>query len=73
MRFARNLFRNKKRDKELPELLDGNDYPDFWKQIEGFKQFAESVNQGAKEGKGIIVSEDISKLRIEECRTLRLL
>ena len=67
MRFARNLFRNKKRDKELPELLDGNDYPDFWKQIEGFKQFAESVNQGAKEGKGIIVSEDISKLRTEEC------
>ena len=47
MRFVRNLFRNKKRDKELPQLLDGNDYPDFWTQIEGFKKFAETVNQGA--------------------------
>ena len=49
MRFVRNLFRNKKRDEELPQLLDGYDYPDFWKQIEGFKYFAESVNQGATE------------------------
>lgn len=51
MRFIRNLFRNKKRDSELPQLLNGDDYPDFWEQIEGFKKFAESVNQGAKEVK----------------------
>ena len=67
MRFVRNLFRNKKRDEELPQLLNGNDYPDFWTQVEGFKKFAESVNQGAKEGKGILVPEEVSKLRIEEC------
>jgi hypothetical protein len=51
----------------LPQLLNGNDYPDFWEQIEGFKKFAESVNQGAKEGKGILVPEEVSKLRLEEC------
>lgn len=67
MRFVRNLFRNKKRDEELPQLLDGDNYPDFWKQIEGFKNFAESVNQGAAEGKGVLVGENISTLRIEEC------
>jgi hypothetical protein len=67
MRFIRNLFRNKQRDSELPQLLNGNDYPDFWEQIEGFKKFAESVNQGAKEGKGILVPEEVSKLRLEEC------
>ena len=67
MRFIRNLFRNKKRDSELPQLLNGNDYPDFWEQIEGFKKFAESVDQGAKEGKGILVPEEVSKLRLEEC------
>ena len=67
MRFIRNLFRNKKRDSELPQLLNGNDYPDFWEQIEGFKKFAESVDQGAKEGKGVLVPEEVSKLRLEEC------
>ena len=67
MRFIRNLFRNKKRDSELPQLLNGDDYPDFWEQIEGFKKFAESVDQGAKEGKGILVPEEVSKLRLEEC------
>jgi len=67
MRFIRNLFRNKKRDSELPQLLNGDDYPDFWEQIEGFKKFAESVNQGAKEGKGVLVPEEVSKLRLEEC------
>ncbi len=67
MGIFRNLFRNKKRDNELPQLIDGNDYPDFWSQIENFKEFAESVNQGAKEKKGILCSEEVSKLRIEEC------
>ena len=70
MRFIRNLFRNKKRDNELPQLLNGNDYPDFWKQIENFKKFAESVNQGVKDGKGVLVPEEVSKLRIEECESL---
>ena len=67
MGFFRNLFRNKKRDNELPQLINGNDYPDFWKQIENFKEFAESVNQGVKDGNSVLVAETVSKLRMEEC------
>lgn len=50
-----------------PEFIDPKKYPDFWEQMNNFKEFAQSVGQNVVEGDGIFVSEEKLKKREESC------
>lgn len=52
---------------QLPEFIDPKQYPNFWEQMENFKQFAQSVGQNVVEGNGLIVSEDKRQQREKLC------
>ena len=54
-------------EKELPEFIDKNQYPDFWEQINNFQQFVHSVGQGVAEGDGLFVSDEKIKNRSDIC------
>jgi hypothetical protein len=54
-------------EKKLPELIDENQYPDFWEQIKSFQEFAKDVGQGAASGNGFLASKELQEKRIEIC------
>ena len=54
-------------EKNVPDFIDRNQYPDFLEQINNFKQFANSVGQGAAQGDGFFVTEEKRKKREEIC------
>jgi hypothetical protein len=51
-----------------PEFIDPKQYPDFWEQINNFKEFAKSVGQDIDGGTEIFVSEEKKKKREETCQ-----
>ena len=42
----------------MSQFIDPKKYPDFWEQMNNFKQFAEQVGQKAAEGNGVFASEE---------------
>ena len=50
-----------------PEFIDPKQYPDFWDQMNNFKEFAKSVGQDVADGSGVFVSEEKIKTREEIC------
>jgi len=52
---------------KTPEFINPQQYPDFWEQMKGFQQFAQSVGQNVVEGDGIFVSEEKKKKREQIC------
>jgi hypothetical protein len=54
---------------QTPEFIDPKEYPDFWEQMNNFKEFAKSVGQDAVEGDGIFVSEQKVTDREKICNT----
>lgn len=54
---------------KIPDFIDPKQYPNFWEQMNNFKEFAKSVGQNAAEGNGIFVSEDKVKTREEICQS----
>lgn len=51
----------------IPEFIDPKKYPDFWEQMNNFKEFAKSVGQNVVEGNGLMVSEEKRKQREQLC------
>jgi hypothetical protein len=54
-------------DKKVPELVNSDEYPDFWQQMQNFQQFLKDVGQGASEGNSILVSEEKRASRENLC------
>jgi len=52
---------------KTPEFINPQQYPNFWEQMKGFQQFAQSVGQNVVEGDGIFVSEEKKKKREQIC------
>jgi len=52
---------------KVPDFIDPKQYPDFWDQMKGFKEFAESVGQQAAQGNGVFASEEKQKNREDIC------
>ena len=53
--------------KEIPKYIDPKQYPDFWEQMNNFKEFVKEVGQDAVKGNSILVSEEKKNSRIEIC------
>lgn len=53
-------------DKQKPDFI-GEEYPDFWQQMDNFQKFLKDVGQGAKEGNSLLVSEEKRQLREDLC------
>jgi len=54
-------------NKQTPDFINKNQYPDFWEQMKGFQAFAKSVGQSASEGTGILVSKEKIQEREKIC------
>ncbi len=54
-------------EKNLPELIDENQYPDFWQQIKSFQEFAKDVGQGAIKGNGFLATQEEQENRLNIC------
>ena len=54
-------------NKETPDFINKNQYPDFWEQMKGFQAFAKSVGQDAIKGNGVLVSEEKKQKREKIC------
>lgn len=52
---------------KTPDFIDPKQYPNFWEQMNNFKDFAKSVGQQAAEGNGIFVSEEKQTQREDIC------
>jgi len=59
-------------DKNLPELVDADQYPDFWTQMQNFQEFLKDVGQGVKEGNTVLVTEEKRLQREEICNQCAL-
>ena len=59
-------------DKNLPELVDADQYPDFWTQMQNFQEFLKDVGQGVKEGNTVLVTEEKRLQREEAIRKNKL-
>jgi len=53
----------------FPEFINEKNYPDFWEQIKGFKDFTKSVGQDITEGNSIFVSEQKKDQRLSICNS----
>lgn len=56
-------------ENNYPEFIDPQKYPDFWKQMRGFSEFAKSVGQDVAEGNALIVSEQKRDERLSVCNS----
>jgi len=54
-------------DKNSPNFVNQEDYPDFWQQMQNFQEFLKDVGQGVKEGNSLLVSEEKRQLREDLC------
>jgi hypothetical protein len=52
---------------DLPEFIDPKQYPDFWEQMKGFKNFISDVGQTIASGTNPILDEDFSQKRLDIC------
>lgn len=50
-----------------PDLIDENQYPNFWEQIESFKKFTKDVGQKAVERHPIFVTSEEVNHRMITC------
>jgi hypothetical protein len=58
-------------NKDLPEFVDPNLYPDFWEQMKGFAQFTNKQIKEVKKpiGNGIFIDEETKNNRLEICNS----
>jgi len=62
------LFMNPFGDqKDINELIDSKQYPDFWKQIESFKKFSSDVGQTLTTHNSIMSSQEDFENRMQIC------
>lgn len=54
--------------KDVGELIDSRQYPDFWQQIENFKKFTMDVGQTAVNHNSVMVSPEDFESRMQICR-----
>ena len=52
---------------DFPEFIDPQQYPDFWEQMKGFKNFIGDVGQTVASGTNPIVAEDFFQKRLDIC------
>ena len=55
------------KEKEYPDFIDPKQYPDFWEQVKGFKNFVSEVGQTVVSGDGVFVSDEIIQTRLGIC------
>lgn len=48
-------------------LIDPQKYPNFWEQMQGFKDFLKDVGQDVAEGNGFLASEEKAQERMNIC------
>ena len=51
----------------MSQFMDKEKYPDFWEQMQNFKEFAKSVGQQAATGNGVVVTQEKLDKRKETC------
>lgn len=54
-------------NKNAPEFINPNEYPDFWSQMQNFQKFLKDVGQGSASGNAVLVSEEQRLKRQELC------
>ena len=52
---------------EFPEFIDPKEYPDFWEQIQGFKNFIGDVGQTVAKGTNPLTSKSLVEERLNIC------
>lgn len=50
-----------------PDFIDPKQYPDFWDQVKGFKEFVSEVGQTVVSGSTVFVSEELIENRLNIC------
>jgi hypothetical protein len=56
-------------NKDLPEFINPNLYPDFWEQMKGFAEFTGKQVKQASTGNSLIVDEETKEKRWEICNS----
>lgn len=54
-------------EKNAPEFINPNEYPDFWTQMQNFQKFLKDVGQVPSNGNSVLVSEEKRLKRQELC------
>lgn len=54
-------------EKDAPEFINPNEYPDFWTQMQNFQKFLKDVGQVPPAGNSVLVSEEKRLKRQELC------
>ena len=52
---------------EFPDFIDPKEYPDFWEQIQGFKNFIGDVGQSVAEGTNPLIDKSFVQERLNIC------
>jgi len=63
-----DLFEPQEESKDINQLIDSKQYPDFWQQIESFKKFTMDVGQTAVTHNSIMVSPEDFESRMQTCK-----
>jgi hypothetical protein len=56
-------------NKNLPDFVDPNLYPDFWEQMKGFAEFTGKQIRHVSNGNELFVSEETKIKRVETCNS----